>query len=187
MTKILSEVPTHIYTDRLLLRIPQRNDGKVMNLAIRESIQELKPWLPFVQTLPLQEETELNLESAHDKFLKKESFRFLIFTKETGEFVGVTSLQSIDWDIPKCEIGYWANSKYVGNGYMTEAVDAITKLGIHTLRFKRIEIRCESENIKSRAIPERLHFTLEGILKNEDLSADGKRVTDTCIYAVTQH
>lgn len=54
MPKILSEVPTHIYTDRLLLRIPQRNDGKVMNLAIRESIQELKPWLPFVQTLPLQ-------------------------------------------------------------------------------------------------------------------------------------
>lgn len=187
MKKISSEVPTHIFTDRLLLRIPQRNDGKVVNLAIRESVQELKPWLPFVQTLPLEEETELNLEKAHDNFLKKESFRFLIFIKDTGEFVGVTSLQSIDWEIPKCEIGYWANSKFSGNGYMTEAVETITRLGVHTLRFKRIEIRCESENIKSRAIPERLNFTLEGILKNEDLSADGKRVTDTCIYAVSKN
>lgn len=88
MKKISSEVPTHIFTDRLLLRIPQRNDGKVVNLAIRESVQELKPWLPFVQTLPLEEETELNLEKAHDNFLKKESFRFLIFIKDTGEFVG---------------------------------------------------------------------------------------------------
>lgn len=187
MTKILSDVPTHIYTDRLLLRVPQRNDGKLVNSAIRESFQELKPWLPFVQTLPLEEETELNLEKAHDNFLKKESFRFLIFKKETEQFVGVTSLQSIDWQVPKCEIGYQANSKFSGNGYIAEAVEAITKLGIHTLRFKRIEIRCESENIKSRAIPERLNFTLEGILKNEDLSADGERVTDTCIYAVTQN
>ena len=31
--------------------------------------------------------------------------------------------------------------------------------------------------------PEKLGFELEGILRNDDLSADGKKLTDTCIYA----
>lgn len=66
---------------------------------------------------------------------------------------------------------------------MTEAVSELTNLGLQLLKFRRIEIRCESTNTKSRTIPEKLGFELEGILRNEDLSADGKELTDTCIYA----
>jgi ribosomal-protein-serine acetyltransferase len=53
------------------------------------------------------------------------------------------------------------------------------------LKCRRIEVRCESTNIKSRSIPERLGFKLEGILRNDDLSANGKNLTDTCIFAKT--
>ena len=31
---------------------------------------------------------------------------------------------------------------------------------------------------------EKLGYELEGTLKNDDLSADGKKVTDTCLYAI---
>jgi len=37
----------------------------------------------------------------------------------------------------------------------------------------------------SKRIPEKLGFTLEGILRNDCLSADGKEVRDTSIYAKT--
>ncbi|MDM5199292.1 GNAT family N-acetyltransferase [Fictibacillus enclensis] len=178
------EVPLTLETERCILRAPgESRDGKIVNLAIRESLEELRPWLPFAQTLPAVEETEKNLEGARIKFLEKESFRYLIFHKN-GDYIGTTSLQEIDWDIPKCEIGYWIHSSFSGKGYMTEAVQAIINLGINNIRFKRIEIRCESTNSKSRAIPERLGFELEGILRNEDLSADGSRLTDTCIYSI---
>ncbi|PYF08328.1 acetyltransferase (GNAT) family protein [Ureibacillus chungkukjangi] len=66
---------------------------------------------------------------------------------------------------------------------MKEAVEALTNVGLNKIQFNRIEIRCESTNLKSRAIPEKLGFELEGILKSEDLSADGSKLTDTCIYA----
>lgn len=66
---------------------------------------------------------------------------------------------------------------------MTEAVKALTDYGLNQLEFRRIEIRCESTNLKSRAIPEKLGYELEGILRNDDLSADGSRLTDTCIYS----
>ena len=185
MNPILLEVPIQLETERLMLRAPaQMGDGAIVNRAIIDSFHELKQWLPFAQQIPSIEETEINLREAYINFIKRESFRFLIFIKNTDCFVGVASIQSISWDIPKCEIGYWINTKYSGNGYIVEAVRELTNYGLHQLGFKRIEIRCESTNEKSRAIPEKLGFELEGILKNEDLSADGSKLTDTCVYAI---
>ncbi|BEV38903.1 hypothetical protein BSB_19760 [Bacillus stercoris] len=140
--------------------------------------------MPFAQELPTDEETEINLRNAHINFLKRESFRFLIFDKASNNFIGITSLQRIDWTIPKCEIGYWVNTKFHGNGYMTEAVKKLATFGLHNIKFRRIEIRCESTNLKSRAIPEKLGFVFEGTLRNDDLSADGSKLTDTCFYSI---
>ncbi|WP_242246031.1 GNAT family N-acetyltransferase [Bacillus cereus group sp. BfR-BA-01523] len=184
MNSILLDVPLQIETDRLILRAPlQAGDGNVVHQAIKDSINELKQWLLLFQSIPTVEETEIILRNAHIDFLKRESFRYLIYLKGTNDFIGTASLHGINWKISKCEIGYWINTQFSGNGYMTEAVSELTNLGFQLLKFRRIEIRCESNNTKSRAIPEKLGFELEGILRNEDLSADGKELTDTCIYA----
>ena len=185
MNQLLLDIPSQLETERLILRAPrQSGDGSIVNEAIKNSINELKDWLPFVQKTPTVEETEVSLRIAHINFLKRESLRYLIFCKRTNDFIGVTSFQGINWDIPKCHIGYWINTKFSGNGYMLEAVKGLTELGLNHIKFKRIEIQCESTNIKSRSIPEKLGYELEGTLKNDDLSADGKKITDTCIYAI---
>lgn len=183
MNPLLLDIPFQIETERLILRVPQNGDGKIINKAIRDSVTELRAWLPFVQELPSVEETEVNARNAYINFLKRDSFRFLIFHKHSNNFIGTTSLQSIDWDIPKCEIGYWINTRFSGNGYMIEAVKELTSFGLEHIKFRRIEIRCESTNLKSRSIPEKLGFVLEGTLRHEDLSADGSRLTNTCIYS----
>jgi RimJ/RimL family protein N-acetyltransferase len=184
---ILIDVPSQLETERLLLRAPlQSGEGKTVNAAIKDSHPELKAWLPFAQTLPTPEETEANLREAHVNFLKRESLRYLIFHKQTKAFIGTMSLHELDWQIPKGEIGYWIATKHSGHGYMVEAVKALTSLGMEKLKFRRIDIRCESTNDKSRSLAERAGFKLEGTLRNEDFSADGKRVTDTCIYAIVQ-
>lgn len=67
---------------------------------------------------------------------------------------------------------------------MTEAVEKLADFGLNNIKFRRIEIRCESTNLKSRAIPEKLGFVFEGILRNDDLSADGSKLTDTCFYSI---
>ncbi|RPF55248.1 GNAT family N-acetyltransferase [Aquisalibacillus elongatus] len=184
MNPILLDIPKKLESDRLILRAPKPSgDGEIVNKAIKASINELKPWLPFAQKLPTIEETEANLRNAHINFLKRTSFRFLIFHKDTNEFIGTTSFEYVDWNIPKCEIGYWINTEFSGNGYILEAVEELIDFGFQQIKFNRIEIKCEFTNYKSRAIPEKLGFELEGILKNEDLSADGSTLTDTCIYA----
>lgn len=183
MTMQLPEVPAEIKTERLLLRMPMPGDGKIVNAAIQASLDDLKPWLGFAQEEPSPQDTEINQLEAHLNFLKKEVLRYLIFDKETGSFIGSTGFHSIEWDVPKMEIGYWLDSRATGKGYMMEAVSALTELAFAALKCNRLEIQCDAENLKSRAIPEKLGFVLEGILKNDERSVDGKRLTDTCIYA----
>lgn len=185
MKVVHTETPLEIETTRLRLRAPHMSgDENVVNAAIRDSYDEFRQWLPFAQTVPTLEETAINLRRAHELYVSGESFRYLIFSQDTGTFVGTVSLQGIDWDIPKAEIGYWLHSMHTGYGYMSEAVEAVTRFGFTQFGFKRIEIRCESTNKGSRMIPERLGFQLEGILRNDDLSADGNRLTDTAVYAM---
>lgn len=183
MNPIIRDVQSPIETERLLLRMPEPGDGATINTSIHESLNELKPWLGFVQQPPTVEETEVNARQAHTKFLSRENLRYLVFLKEYRTFVGSTGFHNIDWDVPKFELGYWMDTRYSGKGYMREAVSALTDYALHELGGARVEIRCESENYKSRSLAESLGFDLEGILRNEDRSVDGERLTDTCIYA----
>lgn len=182
----LPEVPEEFFTERLKLRMPKPGDGKAVNAAIKNSMDELKPWLGFVQDDPALQVTEINTLESHILFLKRENLRYLIFDKKTEEFIGTTGFHDIEWDVPKMEIGYWINTVHSGKGYMIEAVSALTDLALNGFGCRRVEIRCDAVNKKSRAVPEKLGYALEGVLHNDELSVDGKRLTDTCIYAKCQ-
>ncbi|CRK85027.1 GNAT family N-acetyltransferase [Neobacillus massiliamazoniensis] len=185
MNPILKDFPEEFSTERLLIRMPRPGDGKAVYDAIMASINELKHWMPFAQKEQSEQDVELNIRSSYISFLKREDLRLLVFLKETGEFVASSGLHRINWSIPKFEIGYWIDSRFSGKGYMTEAVKGISDFAFQELNAQRLEIRCDAINFKSRAIPERLGFSLEGILKNHDLSVDTKELRDTCIYAKT--
>ncbi|MBM7661125.1 RimJ/RimL family protein N-acetyltransferase [Bacillus mesophilus] len=186
MKPILLDFPSHFSTKRLFIRMPQPGDGKVVHDAIKASCEELKPWLPFAKKDQTLEQVEENIREAHAKFLLREDLRLLVFHLETGEFIGSSGLHRIDWDVPKFEIGYWVDTRYAGKGYITEAVEGITKFAFDELHARRVEIRMDSKNERSRAIPERLGYELEGILRNDDLALDGSGLRDTCIYSVVR-
>ncbi len=185
MDPLLIDFPEEFSTERLLIRAARPGDGKAVYEAINASINELKPWMPFAQNEQSEQDVEANIRNAYINFLKREDLRLLVFLKETGELVASSGLHRINWSVPKFEIGYWIDSRFSGKGLMTEAVTGITDFAFRELKAKRVEIRCDVKNQKSRAIPERLGFTLEGILKKDDWSADKSELRDTCIYAKT--
>jgi RimJ/RimL family protein N-acetyltransferase len=185
MKPILIDFPEEFTTERLLIRKPMPGDGEVVHKAIQASLNELKAWLPFAHSNQTEEDCEAVVREAHAKFLSREDLRLHILNKMTGEFIGSSGLHRINWDIPKFEIGYWIDTQFSGMGYVTEATEGITNFAFTTLKAKRVEIRCDPKNLRSRAVPERLGFKLEGILKNEGRSADGNEIRDTCIFAKT--
>lgn len=182
MNPLLLDFPSQFETDRLLIRMPLPGDGANTCESVNASLAELKPWMPFAQKEQSLEETELAIRQGYINFLNRTDLRLLVFKKDTGEFIASSGLHRINWDIPKFEIGYWIDTRYSGKGYMIEAVKGITDFAVRELKARRIEIRCDSKNAKSRAIPERLGFDLEGTLKNDSLSVEGE-LRDTCVYA----
>jgi ribosomal-protein-serine acetyltransferase len=55
---------------------------------------------------------------------------------------------------------------------MKESVRAMVNYGFDELHLHRIRIKCDSLNIKSKAIPERLGFKLEGIIRESNKRGD---------------
>lgn len=166
MDPILLSFPDSFETDRLILRAPQYGDGILINEAVQESVNEMRPWLPFVRKLPTVDESEAYVRRARLHFLERTDLVLHVMDKRTGQFVGSSGLHRFDWDIRKFEIGYWLRTSRTGEGLMTEAVNGITSFAIEYLDANRLEIRCSSENKESIRVAERAGFTLEGTMRN---------------------
>ncbi|WP_404460651.1 GNAT family N-acetyltransferase [Sutcliffiella horikoshii] len=179
---ILKEFPSEFTTEKLLIRMPLPGDGPAVHDAIIHSLHELKPWMIFAQREQTVEDVEANIRESHAEFLQRKDLRLMVFLKETGEFVASSGLHRIDWSIPKFEIGYWIDSRHSGKGYITEAVEGISQFAFEQLGANRLEIRCDSKNVKSRTVAERAGYTLEGILKKSERDVAGE-LRDTCVYA----
>ncbi len=180
---ILKDFPHKFETERLFIRLPLPGDGKYVNEAIVESMDHLRPWMNWAQYPPTLEETEIKVRQAYCRFLERLDLRFHLFEKETMEFIGSSGLHRIDWSIPRFEIGYWCRVNKVGKGYITEAVRGLTVFAFEILGAKRVEIRCDERNVRSRKVAERLGYRLEGVLRNHRLAVDN-RLENTCVYAM---
>lgn len=179
---ILLSIPESFESKRLMIRAPLLDDGAMINAAIKNSIDELRPWMPWAQQVPTVEQSEVISRQGRIHYLERSDLRLYLVHKETGQFIGGSGLHRIDWQARKFEIGYWINTPFSGQGYMTEAVERITEFAIHELQANRIEIRCDSRNERSARVAERLGYTLEGILRNEKSDVNGS-LSDTRVYA----
>ena len=182
MDALLLDFPESFESDRLTIRAPRPGDGVEINAAVRETFDDLKVWMPWAQQMPTLEESESYVRRAQCQFLAREELTLFLFLKGTNTMVGSSGLHRIDWDIPKFEIGYWCRKRFQGQGYITESTEAITAFAFETLGAKRVEIRCDSKNVRSQRIPDRLGFKLEGVLRNDSLSPSGE-LRDTLVFA----
>ncbi|MCY9698313.1 GNAT family N-acetyltransferase [Paenibacillus alginolyticus] len=179
---ILYTIPESFESKRLLIRAPLWEDGLRVNEAVKESIEELRPWMPWAGNIPTIEESELSIRRSRLQFLDRTDLRLLLILKETGQLIGSSGLHRIDWQSRKFEIGYWVRTSFGNQGYITEAVEAITNYAVHELQANRIEIRCDGRNARSSRVAERLGFTLEGILRNDKCNVDGS-LRDTMVFS----
>lgn len=184
MKPILRDFPHSFETERLTIRCPMPGDGAELNAAVLESWENLRQWMPWAGgEKPTIEESEANVRAAYAKFLTREDLRLSLFLKGTDTLVGSSGLHRIKWEVPSFEIGYWVRTQFEGQGYISEAVAGITEFAIQQLGARRIEIRCDALNHRSAAIPRRLGYELEGVLKNEDRHHLTGDLRETMIFA----
>ena len=181
---ILLDVPQSFESRRLLIRAPRPGDGAVVNAGLLESFDALHRWMAWARDRPTVDETEKVMRESVARWALRTDLTMLLFRKEDGELVGGSGLHLMDWSVPRFEIGYWSRKRYVGQGYIVEATQAIASFAIDVLRARRVEIRCDARNERSVRVAERAGFLLEGRLRNQAIAPDGA-VRDTLVFAVT--
>lgn len=180
---ILLDFPDHFETARLLVRAPRPGDGKVVNEAIIESLDHLRPWMPWAHPAPTLADTEIYMRRAAARFILREDLPFLLFRRGDGLFVGSSGLHRIDWSVPRFEIGYWVRRTQEGQGYITEAVEGLTRFAFDRLRGQRVEIRCDARNTRSAAVARRAGYHMDGRLRQDDWATDGT-LRDTLVFSL---
>jgi ribosomal-protein-serine acetyltransferase len=109
------------------------------------------------------EHTKTFIESALKGFAENNGMNCGIYYQ--GRMAGCIGLHGYDWSNKKTSIGYWLGAEYQGKGIMTSTCKAIIDYIFNELKLNRVEIRAAVSNAKSRAIPERLGFVQEGIVR----------------------
>ncbi len=180
---ILRDFPDAFETERLLIRSPLPGDGAEVYAAVAESLEELKPWLPWARRELTVEVKEENMRRGRAAFLERSDLMLLLFLNGTGMLVGGSGLHRIDWEVPKFEIGYWLRTRFAGQGYMTEAVRGITAFAFDSLGAWRVEIRCDSQNRRSARVAQRAGFCLEGELRNAEVGP-GEEPRHTLVFSM---
>jgi RimJ/RimL family protein N-acetyltransferase len=182
---LLLDLPERLETPRLTLRPPLPGDGPAVNEAIVETIDALRPWMPWATPTPSVDESEVWCRKAYADFLARRQLPLLMFLREEGSLVGSGGIPRLDWAVPRFEIGYWVRRRFEGQGYVTEAVAEMTRFAFERLSARRVEIRTDDRNERSWRVAERLGFRLEGIHRNDERAPDGT-LRDTRVYAMTE-
>jgi len=168
-----------------VLRCWEPADAPLLKEAVDSSLEHLRPWMPWAHEapLPLEETVEL-LRGFRGRFDLGQDFVYGIFARDGAEVVGGTGLHTRRGD-ELFEIGYWIRASQAGKGLCTEATAALTRLGLELCGAARIEIRCDPENAASAAVPRKLGFREEGVLRNVFHGPDARpRMRDAIVFGL---
>ena len=102
---------------------------------------------------------------------------------ERGAIVGTIGFHRVDRAQGSSSLGYWLTAAAQGRGTMTLATAALIDWALTgPWQLHRVEIRAGTDNARSRAIPERLGFTLEGVRRGAERIGD--RWLDHAVYGL---
>jgi ribosomal-protein-serine acetyltransferase len=136
-------------------------------------------WMPWVEATKTIDDERAWLEAAIADERSIEGGGLFV----DGAYVGGIGL-TIDPFGFVGEIGYWIGSAHEGRGLVTRATRAMIDIGFRERGLHRIVIRAGVENVRSRAVPERLGFTREGIARGEGRGTGG--YYDLVVYGLLE-
>ena len=150
-----------ITTERLLLRTYTLADAPEMLrlINVREvALNTLR--IPH----PYPEEEAARWISNHEEHIQKGDHVFAITLRATQELVGTVGLH-VKSENDSAEIGYWIGVPYWGNGYATEAAEAVVQFGFENFPLNRIYAMHFGRNAQSGRVLQKVGMRHEGTLR----------------------
>ena len=168
--------------DGCVLRSLRDDDTERLFAVTSREQERLIPWMPWAHDLSL-ENTRAYHVTALEQMAAGEALHCVIACGD--EIVGAAAINRIEPRGDSAPIGYWLVAGHEGRGLMTAAVTALINHAFGPFALHRVEIRAAPDNARSRAIPERLGFTQEGVLREAERFPD--RHGDLVVYSLLRH
>jgi ribosomal-protein-serine acetyltransferase len=162
----------------VLLRAPTEHDVDEIYAAIRESLDELVPWMAWAHPDIERIDTAEWVRSTQWAWANDTEFSFAIVDPATGAFLGTCGLNAVDKLNRWANLGYWVRTGCTRRGVATRAASLVAGFGFRDLGLDRIEIMVATPNEPSQRVAAKVGTTREGVLRRR------LRVGDTSYDAV---
>ena len=179
---ILRDFPEQFESERLLIRAPFPGDGAEIHAAIAESLDELRPWMPWAHLDQSVEDVEANVRQARAEFLARHDLRLHVYLRDGGGFVGSSGLHRNRLGRAAVRDRLLDPDEHDGTR-LRDRGDASHR----RLRVRRSRRRAGGDLVRcpqraQRRCGQRAGFELEARLRHNRLGADGQ-LTDSLCFA----
>lgn len=171
---------SHSFAKGAELRLLEHHHAEEFFDLIDRNRFYLRQWLPDWDVQKSLADCKALIKSSLEQLAANAGFLLGIWYK--GRLAGVVGAGHFDWENRSTMVGYWLGESYQGKGLMTGACSAVVDYLFSELKLHRIEIRCATNNPKSCAIPKRLGFSKEGVLRQ--VQAFNDRFLDVVVYGL---
>lgn len=144
--------------DELTLQRWEVRWAEQLTAAVRESLPELKPFLPWATDDYDLATARDYIERSDDSWAKGTEFNYAILGA-AGEPIGSIGLMT-RMGPGTLEIGYWLRTPSAGRGLMTAAVTALTEVAFALPGIDRMVIRHDPANAGSAAVAAKAGYTV---------------------------
>lgn len=138
-------------------------DSDAPSIAIAGDDSETQKWLPLPTPYTIDDARYFIDKIAIATQLAGTGIVFAI--EKDNEFVGCIDIKRAEWLNGDCEIGYWTMPEHRGRGFMSQALDILSRWVLLEQGFARVEVRVAVENLSSQRVAEKAGFTREGIAR----------------------
>jgi RimJ/RimL family protein N-acetyltransferase len=177
--------PYRVLTPRLMLRCWDPGDAPALAGLVARNLEHLRPWMNWASEENAQPEIQYQrLRQARARFDQDLDFIYGVLSRDGQTLLGSTGLHTRVGE-GVLEIGYWIDKDHTRQGLATELSAALTKTAFEIFKVKRIEIHCDPENLASAAVPRKLGYTLEAVLRQRTVDYDGKP-SDSMIWTLLE-
>jgi ribosomal-protein-serine acetyltransferase len=153
------------------LRRPREDDLDAMFQAVTESLDHLRPWMPWAEGYTRQSAFEFLTASAR-RWEDGTEYNYAIVTE--GTLAGGAGLMARIGP-GGLEIGYWVRHGYTRRGLATAASAALVEQAFRLPGVDRVEIVTDELNVASAGVPRKLGFTRDRAAPARPSPARGRR------------
>ena len=157
---------SHRLTDDCSLRELAMSDADGLFAVCDANRQFLRQWLPWLDRTRSVSDTRGFIENAIRQRDNNQGFQALILVR--GSIAGLVGYHRIDWANRHTSLGYWLAESFQGRGLMTRSCQVLVDHAFAALNLHRLVIACAPGNARSQAIPKRLGFTFEGVMRENE-------------------